>query len=340
VRPATAPRSRGQPDRLLRVWPDGRFADTRIADLPRLVRAGDLLVVNDAATLPASLAGRAPSGLRLELRLARRLDERHWLAVLFGDGDWRTPTEKRSPPPQLQPGERITLSPALSATVIDCSPLSPRLVRLCFDREGASLWAELYRLGRPIQYAYLEAPLHLWAVQNVYAARPWALELPSAGRPLDWELLLALKRRGVALAALTHAAGISSTGDAALDAALPLPERYELPAETARLVNTTRAAGGRVIAVGTSVVRALESAAAAGGAVAAGAGETELLIGPGYSLRVVGGLLTGLHEPTASHFALLQAFVPRRALEAAYRFAERAGYRCHEFGDSSLLLPD
>ncbi len=129
---------------------------------------------------------------------------------------------------------------------------------------GDALWAALYREGRPVQYSYLAHDLPLWAVQTVYAARPWAFEMPSAGRPLSWEILLALRRKGVRWASLTHAAGLSSTGDPAIDAALPLAERYDIPAATVRAVADTRARGGRVIAVGTTVVRALEGAAVEG----------------------------------------------------------------------------
>jgi S-adenosylmethionine:tRNA ribosyltransferase-isomerase len=219
------------------------------------------------------------------------------------------------------------------------SPISPRLVDLRFDRTGAALWSRLYRAGRPVQYAHVAAELALWHVQTRYAARPCAAELPSAGRPLAWELLLELRRRGVAFARVTHAAGLSSTGDAALDEALPLPERFEIPPETELAVARARASGARVVAVGTSVVRALEGAAAqSGGVLRAGAGRTGLRIGPGFRPAVADGLLTGMHEPTASHFALLQAFAPGALIERAYDHAARAGYLGHEFGDSNLIL--
>ena len=208
-----------------------------------------------------------------------------------------------------------------------------------FDRVGASLWAALYRDGRPVQYAYTAGPLALWHVQTRYAARPWAAEQPSAGRPLAWSLLLDLRRRGVRFAPLTHAAGLSSTGDPALDAALPLPERYEIPASTVEAIVETRSAGGRVIAVGTSVVRALEgNAAAHAGRLVPGRGRTDLRIGPGFTPAVCDGLFTGMHEPEGSHFALLQAFAPGPLVRAAYRHAEETGYAWHEFGDSSLIL--
>jgi S-adenosylmethionine:tRNA ribosyltransferase-isomerase len=335
---ATRPSSR-VPERLLLLDPQaGRFRDTSLAELPALLRAGDLMVVNDAATLPASLSAVAPGGARVEVRLLGEAEPSRWRAVLFGEGDWHTRTEVRPAPPSLGPGDTLQLK-GLRATVLAVSTLSPRLLDLRFDAEGGRLWSALYRLGRPIQYAHLEAGLALSDVQTAYASRPWAAELPSAGRPLSWQLLLDLKRRGIALAALTHAAGLSSTGDPALDRALPLPERYEVPETTVAAVGTARASGGRVVAVGTSVVRALEgSAVCHGGRLAAGPGTTDLVVGPGYAPRVVDGLLTGFHEPGSSHLGLLRAFVPPPLLEAAYSHAEAEGYRGHEFGDSSLIL--
>jgi S-adenosylmethionine:tRNA ribosyltransferase-isomerase len=218
------------------------------------------------------------------------------------------------------------------------SPISPRLLRLSFEPRGDDLWAALYRAGRPVQYSHLTSELPLWAVQTVYAARPWAFEMPSAGRPLSWEILLALRARGVRWASLTHAAGLSATGDPAIDAALPLPERYEIPAATVAAVNTTRAQGGRVLAVGTTVVRALEGAAAAG-ELRPGPGTTDLRLTPSYMARVVDGILSGLHAPSESHFDLLGAFVPPRLLEEAWRHAESRGFRSHELGDALLALP-
>ena len=337
MKAASAPRARGE-RRLLRLdRHSGTFGDAQLDDLPSLVRPGDLFVVNDAATLPGSLPARWPSGATGEVRLVRARDDgRSWQAVAFGAGDWRTPTERRDPPPPLAAGARIEVA-GLPATVTAVSRTSARLFELAFEPDADVVWAAIYRRGRPIQYAHVREPLALWSVQTTYAARPWAAEAPSAGVPLDWSLLSALRARGVALAAITEGAGVSSTGDAALDAALPLPERFEVPPAAVRAIAAARARGGRVIAVGTSVVRALESAAASG-VLAPTAGDTDLIIGPGYRPRAVDGLFTGLHEPTASHFALLQAFAPRAQLDAAYAHAERSGYLGHEFGDTSLIL--
>jgi S-adenosylmethionine:tRNA ribosyltransferase-isomerase len=216
---------------------------------------------------------------------------------------------------------------------------SPRLLEIRFDRAGAPLLQAIYRAGKPVQYAYIEEELRLWDVQTAYASRPWAMGMASAGRPLAWSLLRALTAAGVALATITHAAGLSSTGDEALDARLPFAERYDIPQATVHAIADAKARGGRVVAVGTTVVRALEGAAAAhGGRLRAGEGTTSILLGPGFHAQVADGLLTGMHEPTASHFALLQAFAPRHLLERAYALAEAAGYLGHEFGDSNLIL--
>ena len=336
--PARWPREDAASERLLVVDPRaGTLRDARIGDLPALLRAGDLLVMNDAATLPASLAGRGPRGEPIEARLLGELPFGAFRAVLLGEGDWRQRTEDRAPPARVEPGARLEFA-GLSATVERVSCLSPRLIELRFDRSGAEFWLALYRAGRPVQYAYTSGPVELWHVQVAYASRPWAVEMPSAGRPLRWETLLGLRARGVRLAQVTHAAGLSSTGDPAVDAALPMPERFEIPAATVQAVSDAREAGGRVVAVGTSVARALEGAAQGGG-LASGGGETDLLIGPGYKPRVVDGLLTGTHEPTASHYALLHAFAPAGLLARASEHAESAGYLSHEFGDSWLVLP-
>jgi len=335
LRPARAPQPGFQPERLLVIDPlTRRFGDYRISELPRLLGPGDVLVVNDAATLPASLRVDA----ELELRLVAQERDGVFRAVTFGAGDFRQPTEMRGVPRTLRAGATLTLGATLAATIVDVDAAAPRLVRLRFNLEGAALLQALYAHGKPIQYAYADAPLQLWDVQNRYAARPWAFELPSAGRPLTFELLFELERRGAQLTHVTHAASISSTGSELLDARLPLAERYEIGDGAAHAIADARLEGGRVVAAGTSVVRALESHAAADGAIASGNGHTELRLSSRYSPRVVDGLLTGLHEPGTSHFELLEAFAPRALLRRAVDHAARTGYLQHEFGDSCLVL--
>jgi len=305
------------------------------------LRPGDLVIANDAATLPASLRGEhVPSGGSVEVRLAGRRslapdDVRQFSAIVFGPGDHRTRTEDRPPPPPLKPGDRLALGP-LSAT-IDRLLGHPRLVSLRFDGTPDAIWAGLARHGRPIQYAHVPAPLALWDVWTSIAGPPVAFEPPSAGFVLDWRALAALQARGVAFATLTHAAGISSTGDDDLDRRLPFDEPYRIPPATAAAIRRVRARGGRVVAVGTTVVRALEHAASCDGRVRAGEGLATQRIGPATRLRVVDVLLSGTHEPGTSHYALLRAFTDDATLRRADDALAAQDYRTHEFGDSILV---
>jgi S-adenosylmethionine:tRNA ribosyltransferase-isomerase len=335
IAPARAPRSGFQRERLLVIDPlTRRFGDYRIRELPSLLGPGDALIVNDAATLPASLRVDA----ELELRLLAAEPGGSFRAVSFGSGDFRQPTETRGEPRRLTAGERVRFDAQLSALVVEVDEAEPRLLRLRFEAEGAALWQALYRLGAPIQYSYAAEPLALWDVQNRYASRPWAFELPSAGHPLTFEALFELERRGASSSAITHAASISSTGSARLDARLPLRERYEISSGAARAIDVARQLNGRIVAAGTSVVRALEAAADDEGRVASGAGSTDLQLSASYRPRVVDGLLTGLHEPGTSHFELLESLSPRWLLVRALEHAARTGYLQHEFGDSCLIL--
>jgi S-adenosylmethionine:tRNA ribosyltransferase-isomerase len=342
VTPGSWPRDEPLDERLLVLDPvAGRWRDARVRDLPRTLRAGDLLVVNDAATVPASLHATTRSGAPVELRLAARHPNGFWTAVLFGAGDWHTRTEHRPAPPAVAPGDTLRIAPELAATVEHVDRDRPRLVLLRFSRDGAALWAALYRHGHPVQYAHVPRALDVWHVQTPFAARPWAVEMPSAGRPLTWALLAELRARGVLLASITHAAGLSSTGDSELDAALPLPERFDVPAATVRAVAEARARGGRVVAAGTTVVRALEGCALLhGGELVAGEGTTDLRIDARFRPRIVDGLLTGLHEIGSSHRELMQAFAPEPLLARAWDHAEASGYVDHEFGDECLVLAE
>ncbi len=335
---AAAARADPRAMRLLHVSPSRHAIDDRaFGDLPVLLRAGDVLVVNDAATVPGSLRGTTARGAPVEARLAARNVDGTWRAVLFGDGDWRTRTEERPAPPRVAVGDRLSFD-GLSASVVAVDPGSPRLVTLSFAEAGGAFWPRLYRAGRPVQYAHTSAALSLWDVQTAYAARPWAAEAPSAGFGLTWELFLALRARGVAVAPLTHAAGLSSTGEAVLDTRLPMREAYDLPRATVDAILAAKAAGARVVALGTTSARALEGAAEQDGVLRPGLGETDLVFGPDTRRRIVDGLVTGVHDATTSHFRLLSAFAPRTLLEGALDRAEALGYRGHEFGDAVLVL--
>jgi S-adenosylmethionine:tRNA ribosyltransferase-isomerase len=337
---AQQPVQRPRDAKLLAIDGRGHITHRPRHELPALLASGDLVVANDAATLPASLHGvHVASGARIEVRLAQRAslnrdDVRDFTAIVFGDGDYRTATEKRPPPPLLAPGDLLALGP-LRADVRRLLA-HPRFVALRFRGSAGQIWHGLATHGRPIQYAYMRSPLELWDVWTSIAGAPAAFEAPSAGFALDWALLARMRERGVEFATITHAAGISSTGDEALDARLPLPEPYRIPDATATAIARVRAREGRVIAVGTSVVRALE-AAAHHGRLRAGDGVARLRIAPSTRLRIVDAILSGTHAPGTSHYALLGAFTAAATLRDADRELEAHGYRTHEFGDSVFV---
>lgn len=338
---ANEPVQRAPDAKLLVLAADGSIAHAQRSSLVEFLRRGDLVVANDAATLPASLNGiHVRTGAAVEVRLAARrsLDAdalRRCVAVVFGAGDFRTRTEERPQPPLLVPGDRLALG-SLSA-IVDRRLDHPRLIALRFEGTTSEVLAGIARHGRPIQYAHVPVPLALWDVWTPIAGPPVAFESPSAGFVLDWRTLGALRRRGVGFATVTHAAGISSTGDEALDARLPFDEPYEIPASTARAIGCTHVLGRRVVAVGTTVVRALEHAASHGPGVRAGRGLATQRIGVGTRLSVVDAIVSGTHEPGSSHYELLRAFVDDATLREASAALDALGFRTHEFGDSVLI---
>ncbi len=292
--------------------------DAAFRELPWFLRRGDLLVVNDSATLPAALVAQRAAGEPFPLHLSTQIGGELWIA------------EPRAP---VTAGERAALGGGGSATFL--SPVDPAHPRLWYVMLSiaAPLDAFLAEHGAPIRYRYVTDALPIGNYQTVFARVPGSAEMPSAGRPFSQRSLEDLRRAGVAVAAITLHTGVSS------------PERHERPyrewfdvsAQTAAAVNGTLLRGGRVIAVGTTVVRALESAVAGGEATAA-SGWTDLIVTPERGVTVVDGLLTGFHEPEASHLDLLRAFAGDALLEHAYGHALDAGYLWHEFGDVHLLL--
>ena len=337
---ASTPIQRAADARLLSVDRCGQTRHVLRSQLIALLQPGDVVIANDAATLPASLRGtHARTGREIEVRLAARTSLSpstigHVVAVVFGEGDFRTRTEDRPLPPTLHRGDRLQLGP-LRATVISLVH-HPRLVLLHLDGTPDEIWLGLARHGRPVQYAHVQEPLAIWDTWTPIAGPPVAFEPPSAGFALSWGVLDALAARSIAFGTLTHAAGLSSLGEPTLDAMLPFDEPYVIPRSTARLVNDAHARGSRIVAVGTSVVRALEDASV-GGAVRAGEGLASGRLGPGSTLRIVDVLLTGTHERGTSHHALLHAFAPGQRLDLVDDELNRCGYRTHEFGDSMLI---
>ena len=244
-------------------------------------------------------------------------------------------TEDRPPPSLLSTGDQLEFGPLIASveSLLD----HPRLVRIRFTGSPMSVMRGLVQQGRPIQYAHIPEPLNLWDVWTKIAASPIAFELPSAGFALDWLILKGWRERGVDFATLSHAAGLSSTGDAALDQRLPFEEFYCIPEACASAIEAAKSRSGRVIAIGTSVVRALEFAANADGTVRAGEGRASGRIARGALLRVVDAILTGVHQPGESHYDLLRAFSDDRVLDRVHAAINGWDYRAHEIGDSLLI---
>jgi S-adenosylmethionine:tRNA ribosyltransferase-isomerase len=337
---ASEPVQRRADAKLLLIRGGGSIEHWPRSALVSLLDPGDLVVANDAATLPASLFGtHLPSGRSIEVRLAGResLDPgqvSRFFAVLFGTGDFRIRTEDRPAPPPVEPGDRLKLGP-LRATVEKLQD-HPRLVLLRFEGSAPDIWAGFARHGKPIQYAHVSKPLALWDTWTPIAGNPVAFEPPSAGFVLSWDTLASMRQKGIRFATLTHSAGISSTGDAQLDARLPFDEPYRIPVSTAEAIARAQERGARIVAVGTTVVRALEHAAV-GGQVAPGLGVATQRIGPATRLRVVDALLSGTHEKGTSHYELLRAFISTWTLARMEQQLDSHGYRTHEFGDSILV---
>ena len=308
---------------------DGRIVHARFNDLARFLAPGDLLVINTSATLPAALAAQREDGTALELRLSTPAPdhpgEQWWVIELRCD---------LAPFREARVGEQLSLPAGARAEIL--APFA----------SGARLWLArlelpeplrdyLGRHGRPIRYEYVPREWPIGAYQSAFALEPGSAEMPSAGRPFTPELVTRLVAGGVHLAPITLHTGVSSPERREP----PYPERYRVPAGTARLVDAVRGWGGRVVAVGTTVVRALESVAGPDGKVAGGDGWTNLVVTPERGLRAVDGLLTGWHEPEASHLELLRAAAPDELIHRSYRAASERGYLWHEFGDSHLILP-
>ncbi|MCF3964236.1 S-adenosylmethionine:tRNA ribosyltransferase-isomerase [Streptomyces fuscigenes] len=344
-------RGRGRDDVRLLLTRGRRVSHHAFGDLPDLLRAGDVLVVNTSRTLPAAVRGMLGAGAGGEavvVHFSTRGDDGRWAVELrvpeAGGGASRPrPGGPSGLLVRLPGGARLTLEEPLDAA-------GARLwwARVRFDegaRPGpaveprqADVTALLARHGRPIRYGYTERDQELAAYQTVFALPEpdgsGSAEMPSAGRPFTARTVAALVRRGVLFAPLTLHTGVAS----AEAHEPPYPERFRVPGTTARLVNAARAAGGAVVAVGTTAVRALESAADGDGAVRAAAGWTDLVVTPRRGVRAVDGLLTGLHEPRASHLLMLEAVAGREALAGSYAEALHQRYLWHEFGDVHLLL--
>ncbi|MFE2435762.1 S-adenosylmethionine:tRNA ribosyltransferase-isomerase [Streptomyces sp. NPDC059409] len=312
-------------------------------ELPGLLRAGDLLVVNTSPTLAAAVDGRVGHA-RVVVHFSTRGDDGRW-AVELREPDGRGTTRARAMGMGVVgrgcgglAGTKVRL-PGGARLVLE-EPLSARGERLWWARVSGVAVPELLREhGRPIRYSYTDRDQPLSVYQTVFALPAadgtGSAEMPSAARPFTARLVAELVSRGVQFAPVTLHTGVAS----AESHEPPYPERFAVPEASARLINAVRAGDGRVVAVGTTAVRAVESAAGADGVVRARAGWTDLVVTPERGVRVVEGLLTGLHEPEASHLLMLEAVAGRAAIDRGYEAAVRGRYLWHEFGDVHLLLP-
>ena len=313
--------------RLLVTTPDGNV-HARFTDLHEFLVAGDLLVVNESATIPTSLPAEGSVG-------AFVLN----LSTNYGDGLWLAEPRWSSNKPGPLPFKEgaIVWMPGLIGRLVS---KYPGLERLWFVQIHGDVEAVLAEHGSPIRYGYVDQDYPLDAYQTVFARVPGSAEMPSAGRPFSEDVIDALKEKGIQMATVVLHTGVSSleVDSEEVEDQVMYPEPYSVPPATAEAVNDAKREGRRVIAVGTTVVRALESAWD-GRRVRAGSGFTRLYIHPGRGVHVVDGLLTGFHDPMASHLAMLYALAGDEMVRAAYTEAVQHGYLWHEFGDSNLLLP-
>ncbi len=301
---------------------------TTFSELPAHLDDGDVVVINTSGTLAASLPASGPAGPRASVHLSTRLPADLWSVELrVGGSPWLGAAAGETY--DLPDGGRLVLLTPYAA-----HPLGVRLWVATIDVPGPLL-AYLARNGSPIRYGYVQGEWPITMYQNVYATEPGSAEMPSAGRPFTPEVILRLVAKGVAVVpVLLH------TGVASVEASEPpYPEFFSVREVSARRINDARRHGGRIVAVGTTVVRALESVVDSTGAVNAGSGWTETIITPDRTVRSVDGLLTGWHEPEASHLAMLEAVGGRDLLERSYAAALTEGYLWHEFGDVHLILP-
>ena len=325
-------RGRGRHDVRLMVARrrEGTVAHHRFDDIVEALSPGDLVVLNTSGTIPAALAARRHDGTQVRVHLSTQLPEGRWLVEL------RLPAGVGSRPfSEARVGETLRL--AGGATVQLVRPWEPAGHRLWVADVDLPLPLPAYLAahGAPVRYGHVRRPWPLGAYRTVYATEDGSAEMPSAGRPFTPEIVTGLVARGVGVAPVVLHTGVSSPE--AHEA--PAPEWFRVPPATARWVNATREGGGAVVAVGTTVVRALETVVDSSGRARPGDGWTELVVGPERGVRLVDGLLTGWHEPEASHLRLLEAVAGRELLDRCYREAVEGGYLWHEFGDLCLFLP-
>jgi S-adenosylmethionine:tRNA ribosyltransferase-isomerase len=312
--------------RLMVTTPDGNV-HAQFKDLPSFLQPGDLLVVNESATLPASLPAEASIGPFI-LNLSTRYSKELWLA----EPRWSSAAPGPLP---FQPGERLTVA-GLQASLV--SPY-PGLPRLWFVRFEGNVEEAMVYYGSPIRYGYVDEAYPLEAYQTLFSRVPGSAEMPSAARPFTQRVVAGLKARGVDIASIVLHTGVSSleVESEEVEEQAMYPEPFHVPQATAQAVNDARREGRKVIAVGTTVVRALESSWD-GERVCPAAGFTRLFIHPQRGVNVADGLVTGFHDPMTSHLAMLYAIAGEETIRSGYAEAVASGYLWHELGDSNLIL--
>jgi S-adenosylmethionine:tRNA ribosyltransferase-isomerase len=306
---------------------------TAFNHLSDFLKRGDLLIFNSSRTLPASLktVNYKPQK-NLEVRLAEHLPDDSWL-VLFLYQD------KNHFHSNLKPGLKIEFESGLTATIIERNVRNPRLWRIKFSSAGADLIKIFYQIGKPIHYGYISAPLPLEYFLTVFAKDPGISGLPSAGRAFTWKMLFDLKNKGIETAFLSLHTGLSSYMDDYMTVGHQIPEEeFFISESTAAKIESCIAGKGRIICIGTSVVRALESSALKAGRVVSGHSYTSLRITERHELKIADGLITGFHEPEASHLDLISAFLNPAQIKKTYEEAIERKYLWHEFGDLCLIL--
>jgi S-adenosylmethionine:tRNA ribosyltransferase-isomerase len=320
----------------------GRSAHATFRELPRFLRAGDVVVVNASATLPAAvdalrIAGDGANNAHVVVHFSTPVpgDDRsrgRWVVELRRDAGKGT-----APLLDATAGDRFVLTGSATLTLVEPFAATTRATRLWVAAVDSTVDVPtlLAHVGRPIRYAYLDGAWPLADYQTMFAAEPGSAEMPSAGRAFTPRVVRRLEARAVRVVPI-----VLHTGVASLEAdEPPYPERYRVPADTAHAIAAARAAGGRVVAAGTTVVRALETVAHTDGTIEPGAGWTDVVVTPARGLFAVDAILTGFHEPRASHLAMLETLAGRTHLVRAYDEALHNGYLWHEFGDMHLILP-
>jgi S-adenosylmethionine:tRNA ribosyltransferase-isomerase len=317
-------RGTGRDDVRLMVMNGEAVQHDRFSSLPDFLQEGDLLIFNNSRTIPAVLEAKACSR-EVEIRLSRQLDDNRWEVLIWGG--------------LFSAGDELLLKEGVKAVISGNGNEKP-LITLTFSISGVELMDYIYKHGEPIRYEYIDSAWTLDAYQTAYASVPGSVEMASAGRAFSWKMFEQLRAKGIKTAFLTLHTGLSYYGNDRWPNPQKHPEAFHIPEETAELINSARKANGRVIAVGTTVVRALESAAVENGYVTQTEGITNLYIKKDHQLKAVDGLVTGLHEPEATHLEMLTAFTYEHHLFEAYRQALKKGYLWHEFGDMNLIFAE